>query len=223
MKNTQTRPRSMTIIRKELEGLLTGAAATEPKTVGRLLALGREAGTFGLPIRISGTKGIDVRIQKDEQGTRTLLTAYIKRGNRISPADETTTVIAQVAAVFENDSTVRTLCRALENADEAGNWDDALAIGETLAAVLEMNDSSLQQDSNWWANDVSTGRLAQVNHELANRIERARAKQEELGRLSLPRNIRPPYSHAALLPPRLSDARERGSWNAADTASGGIH
>ena len=141
-----------------------------------------------------------------------VLTGHVSGVNNQAQTTEKTKVAAEVAAVFDNRGTVRSLCRALNIADEAGNWDTALAIGKTLANVLENTDGSLQAENQWWAPDVDTGRLDHVDRQMARRIHQARIQQEETGRM----NDRQPRAD------RYEEQSTR-RWSTGDTPGAGIH
>ena len=160
-------PRGVTVLARMTEHLLD-QEGLRPGTLDKLIALADEANPFDMDVRITG-----VRKAAYDAPTRHVRVEGTRNTRPGSPEPtEPVTVHPKIAAAYCFAETADLLATRMNQADEDGAWDEAIAYGEALAQVLEDGPGPLMGDTRD-PKGIRPRRLGRLAPDTVRRIHRA--------------------------------------------------
>ena len=168
-------PRAIAAINNAVYDLLNSSLPRQRKAASELEKLYNEARPFKVESRMTGLGNCPIQFEKDREGDLEVLVMLRFREGPDSRNEETEIPVhPAVAAGFHRNMLIKELTSALEEADQAGRWDLATAIGKALhTAYATTIDICKKNDASPAPPAARTFRLKDHNPSLAQNIETA--------------------------------------------------
>ena len=169
-KDNENGPRAIRYIEQDIHDLLTSGAVGDRESANKLKTLHDKAAPFTPSTRVTGLSPGPVRIRKGAAGALEIcIKVEVVTQNEDDHSENLVDAHPAVAAAFFGNRTQEELIAALEQADQAGHWKLAEAVGNALA-VAYANAFDIYGNGNRPV-PPSTFRLEQHNSTLAHNIQ----------------------------------------------------